>query len=308
MTGAQKLDNLVILAQKLGCETRLNEPLCNHTSFKVGGPCAAMIIISTANDVSQLISFCRNEEMPYLMIGNGSNLLCDDKGYNGVVFKFSDKTQGIELVSENEIKCNAGCMLSKASSFAMENSLKGFEFGWGIPGTVGGAVYMNAGAYGGEMKDIVKSVEIVKRSGEIVTVYPDENDFAYRFSSFQKNSDIISSVVLKLEKGDKAEIKAHMDELMKRRKEKQPLEYPSAGSTFKRPVGAFAAALIEQCGLKGVSVGDAEVSQKHSGFIINKGNATCADILSLIKIVHDTVLEKTGYDLECEVKIISSEG
>lgn len=300
----QSFEMLCTAAGKLGCAVKRDEPLKKHTSFRVGGPCKAMIMLCTANAASQLIQLCRTENIPFIIIGNGSNLLCSDKGYDGVVFMLSEGMQSIIKKDENEIICGAGCQLSRLSSYAMENGLSGLEFAWGIPGTVGGAVYMNAGAYGGEMKNVVKSVELIDRNGNIIIHEVSPDDFSYRHSFLQDNGLIATSVVFSLEKGNSLEIKARMDELMKKRRDKQPLEYASAGSTFKRPEGAFAAALIEQCGLKGTSFGGAEVSCKHSGFIINKGNATCEDILTLIKLVHDEVLEMTGYNLECEVKII----
>lgn len=302
-----KLNTLYEIATEFNCVIKYNEPLCCHTTFKVGGPCTAMIFVNSSESLSKLISYCINNEISYLVIGNGSNLLVDDRGFNGIVFKFSDALQEIKLVDDKTIKACAGCQLSKLSHFAMENSLTGLEFAWGIPGTVGGATYMNAGAYGGEMKQVVKSVEAVSIDGDLVEIIPDENTFSYRHSVFQDNQLIVTAVYFSLEKGDKSQIKAYMDDLMCRRKDKQPIEFPSAGSTFKRPEGAFAAALIEQCGLKGTSCGGAEVSTKHSGFIINKGNATCKDILNLIDIVKKDVFEKTGFSLECEVKIIGWE-
>lgn len=302
-----KLNILFDMAKENNCTVKYDEPLCHHTTFKVGGPCNAMIFVNSSDSLSKLVMFCVSNDISYLVIGNGSNLLVDDKGYNGVVFKFFDSMQEIELIGDSIIKANAGCQLSKLSYFAMENSLTGLEFAWGIPGTVGGATYMNAGAYGGEIKQVIKSVEALSLSGELTEVIPDDTTFSYRHSVFQDNKMIVTAVYFSLEKGDKSQIKAYMDDLLCRRKDKQPIEFPSAGSTFKRPQGAFAAALIEQCGLKGRSCGGAEVSTKHSGFIINKGDATCKDILNLIDIVKKEVFEKTGFSLECEVKIINWE-
>ncbi len=302
-----KLNTLYDIATEFDCDIKYNEPLCRHTTFKVGGPCIAMVFVNSSESLSKLISYCLNNEISYLVIGNGSNLLVDDRGFNGILFKFSDTMQEIKLVDCKTIKAYAGCQLSKLSHFAMENSLTGLEFAWGIPGTVGGATYMNAGAYGGEMKQVIKSVEAISADGDLVEIIPDENTFSYRHSVFQDNQMIVTAVCFSLEKGDKSQIKAYMDDLMCKRKDKQPVEFPSAGSTFKRPEGAFAAALIEQCGLKGTSCGGAEVSTKHSGFIINKGNATCKDILNLIDVVKKEVLQKTGFSLECEVKIIGWE-
>ena len=205
----------------------------------------------------------------------------------------------------NVLTCQSGASLSKICLYALENSLSGLEFAYGIPGTLGGAVFMNAGAYGGEMKDVITSVKAMDRQGNIKTYLPDELELSYRRSRFTNSGEIILSADIRLENGDKTEIKAKMDKLTEQRRSKQPLEFPSAGSTFKRPEGSYASLLIEQCGLKGVHVGDAEVSTKHSGFIINKGNADFSQLMELIDVVKNTVKEKTGYVLECEPLIIS---
>ena len=236
-------------------------------------------------------------------MGNGSNLLVKDCGIDGVVIKMTSFTQDIE-VDGNTIRCKAGTSLTKLCMTAYENSLTGLEFAYGIPGTVGGAVYMNAGAYGGEIKDVITSVCHINPDMECETFTADKLDLGYRTSFYAKNEGyIITDAEFELKKGDKTEIKAKMDDLMGRRKDKQPLEFPSAGSTFKRPEGYFAGALIEQCGLKGYTVGGAQVSEKHAGFVINK-DGTASDILELIDYVRNTVREKTGVELEPEVKII----
>lgn len=293
------------LSDRLGCEIKFNEPLSKHTSFHVGGPCSAMVLVNTSETAAELLSFCYQNGIETLIIGNGSNLLCDDEGFDGVVLNVGKCYQNLRLINENEIEVEAGCTLTQLCNFALANDLTGLEFAYGIPGTVGGAVFMNAGAYDGEMRDVVVSAQAVCFDGRIITLSKDEMELSYRSSAFQKQDCIITKAVFGLKKGNRAKIKERMDELMQRRISRQPLDYPSAGSTFKRPPGQFAGKLVEDCGLKGYSIGDAQVSQKHCGFIINKGNATFEDLTALIKYVQDTVLEKTGFFLECEVKIIS---
>ena len=238
--------------------------------------------------------------MPYMLIGNGSNLLINDDGIKGAVIRLDGDFKNITINGE-EITAGAGASLTKLCVDAYKASLTGLEFGYGIPGSVGGAAYMNAGAYGGEMKDVILSCTHLDKDLNVGEFSLDELDLSYRHSAYMKDEYIILSVKLKLAKGDSIAIKAKMDLLMQKRMDKQPLEYPSAGSVFKRPEGAFAAALIEECGLKGRSVGDAQVSEKHSGFIVNKGGATCQDVLDLVKIVQDEVKAKTGFELHREI-------
>lgn len=302
----ENFDIIIRKAEELGCRVLFNQLLKNYTSFKVGGVCKVLIFINSQECAVELFSLTNEKNVPYLIIGKGSNLLIDDNGFDGIVFIIGKDFSGIRLIDENTIECEAGVPLAKAAYTAYQNSLTGFEFAWGIPGTVGGAVFMNAGAYGGEIKDIIVSAECINKTGEVKKFEKENLDLCYRHSAFSDSENLITKVVFKLQKGEKEKIRARMDELMFRRKDKQPLEYASAGSTFKRPEGSFAALLIEQCGLKGMSVGDAEVSTKHSGFIINKGNATCKDILCIIEKVKEIVLKDTGYQLECEVKVISS--
>ena len=292
-------------AQELGCRVAFNQELKNYTSFKVGGACTALIFINSIESASELFSLSNSKGVPYLILGKGSNILINDNGFDGIVFLIGKDFSEIRLIDENTIECEAGVPLAKAAYFAYQNSLTGFEFAWGIPGTIGGAVFMNAGAYGGEIKDIIENAECIDISGKTIKYEKQALNLCYRHSVFCDTNCLITKAVFKLTKGNKDKIRARMDELMFRRKDKQPLEYASAGSTFKRPDGTYAALLIEQCGLKGMCVGEAEVSKKHSGFIINKGNATCNDILCLIEKVKENVLENTGYSLECEVRIIS---
>ena len=292
-------------ANELGCRCLEKEPLKNHVSFKVGGECRALICVNSSACVAELVRLCESSDMPYLVLGKGSNMLIDDSGFDGIVFLLGKDFSKIQLIDENTIECEAGTPLAKVAYFAYKNGLTGLEFSWGIPGTVGGAVYMNAGAYGGEIKDVIVSAEFADQKGSLGSFSKDELELGYRHSIFHDFGCVITKAIFRLEKGDKVKIRERMDELMARRKEKQPLEYPSAGSTFKRPVGSYAALLIDQCGLKGMCVGGAEVSTKHSGFVINKGDATFSDIIQLIEKVKGIVFEKTGYALECEVEIIS---
>ena len=271
-----------------------------HTTFKIGG-CADIMI--SACDEAQLkaaVSACKECLVPYMILGNGSNLLVSDDGIEGAVITLDGVFKDI-TVDGDIITAGAGAKLSRLCTVALENGLTGLEFAYGIPGTVGGAMYMNAGAYGGEMKDVSLSVTALSPDGEMITRPSDELGLGYRTSVFKTNGDIILYSKYKLSKGNREDIKARMDDVMNRRKSKQPLEYPSAGSVFKRPEGAFAGTLIEQCGLKGKTVGGAQVSEKHAGFIINIGGATCENVMELVALVQQTVKDQTGYYLEREI-------
>lgn len=280
-----------------------NEPMSKHTSFKIGGPAKLFVSPADSNTLSELITNCKNYDIPTVYFGNGSNILFNDYGFDGVVISTSRMTE-ISLQDENVIECGSGVKNSVLCQFALENSLSGFEFLWGIPGTVGGAAFMNAGAYGGEIKDVIVGCEYITADGEIKEMSSDEMDLSYRHSIFSENGGIITKVRLRGRLDNKEVIRALMDELMDRRRTKQPLEFPSAGSVFKRPEGYFAAALIEECGLKGESVGGAQVSEKHSGFIINTGNATASDVKQLVEIIKETVFMQKGVQLECEIRVI----
>lgn len=296
--------NLSKLLDQNKIEYKLNEPMKNHTTFKIGGN--ADVFISPKNDKEclQAIKICKEHNIPYFVIGKGSNLLINDEGIRGAVICISKDMSDINLISDDTIYCKSGASLISVCNFALENSLSGLEFAYGIPGNVGGAVYMNAGAYGGEIKDIIVSCEYIDQNGKIKSISTDKMDLSYRHSFFTDKSLCITSATFKLEKSDKQEIKSKMNDFIFRRKDKQPLEYPSAGSTFKRPEGSYASLLIDECGLKGYSVGGAEISKKHAGFVINKSSATCNDVLKLINDVKQIVLEKTGYILEPEIKIL----
>lgn len=278
----------------------LDEPMSSHTTFKIGGKADYLITVDTKAELIEALSACKDNNIPYMMLGNGSNLLISDDGIEGAVIALSGEFKEIS-VDGDAITAGAGAKLSKLCTVALDNSLGGLEFAYGIPGSVGGAVYMNAGAYGGEMKDVVSSVTALTRNGELRTYAADELALGYRTSIFKANGDIILYSKYKLHSDSKEAIKARMDDFMHRRVTKQPLEYPSAGSVFKRPEGAFAGTLIEQCGLKGKTIGGARVSEKHAGFIINIGSATCDDVMDLVKLVQDTVKAETGYFLEREI-------
>lgn len=279
-------------------------PLKKCTSFKIGGNADAFCEVMTQNALAGLLKACRANDVPYYIIGNGSNLLVSDKGIRGVVIRLGGEFKTASLVNSTTIRCGAGAALASLCSFALENSLSGLEFAWGIPGSVGGAVYMNAGAYGGEMKNTVVSVSYIDSSLNLKEMSGEQLSFSYRKSPFTDSDKIITEVCFSLMPNSKEQIRSKMDELLQKRKSKQPLEFPSAGSTFKRPEGGFAAALIEECGLKGKSIGGAQVSIKHSGFVINKGDATCEDVKNLIAYIKEQVYSQKGIMLECEVKMI----
>lgn len=278
----------------------LNEPMDRHTTFKVGGNAKAYIQITDENELSEMIAHLNRIGEQYFIKGNGSNLLVGDKGYDGVVLEIGSKYNDV-LIDGNIITAKAGALMSSIAKMAYERGLTGMEFASGIPGTIGGGIVMNAGAYDGELKDIVKTVKVMGTDGETYVLDNKDMEFGYRTSIIKKRPFTVVEVVLELASGDRNLIKARMDELALKRKEKQPLEYPSAGSTFKRPEGYFAGKLIMDAGLRGYSVGGAQVSEKHCGFVINRGNATAEDVYELIKDVTDRVYDKFNVKLEPEV-------
>ncbi|NMM62275.1 UDP-N-acetylmuramate dehydrogenase [Clostridium sp. P21] len=286
-------------------DIKIDEPMKNHTSFKVGGPVDILVTPESFKQVTDVVGFCKEEGIPYYIVGNGSNLLVKDGGIRGIVIKLC-KLDAIK-VKDDRIIVQSGVTLKEVSEVAMENCLTGFEFACGIPGSIGGAAAMNAGAYNGEIVNVIESAKIIDQDGNIRDLDKESLELGYRRSSILKYGYTVLEVTLKLDKGDCSKIKDRIDDLNRRRSEKQPLEYASAGSTFKRPEGYFAAKLIEDSGLKGVSVGDAEVSKKHSGFIINKGNATAKDILDLISVVQQKVKENFDVELLTEVRILGEE-
>lgn len=277
-----------------------NEPMKKHTTFFVGGEAKLYICIKEISQLQQLMSYLTGNKIPYFIIGNGSNLLVSDNGYNGVIIEIGNAFSGVS-VENNRIRAKAGTLLSKVSNYAMKESLSGIEFASGIPGTIGGAVVMNAGAYDGEMKQVVKEVTLLCPDGKIITLSNDEMKFGYRFSIIKENPYVVLEVVLELDKKEQNEIKKKMEDFSNRRREKQPLEYPSAGSTFKRPKGYYAGKLIMDSDLRGFKIGGAQVSEKHCGFIINKDKAAAKDIYLLVKEVQRRVKETSGVMLEPEI-------
>lgn len=279
-----------------------NVPMKNHTSFRVGGPVDFLVTPETFEEVDAVIKLCSEAKVPYFLVGKGSNLLVKDKGIRGVVIKFNKLS---EITTEGPyLTAGAGADLKDVSEAALKAKLTGFEFACGIPGSVGGALAMNAGAYHGEMSHVVESALVITKGGKFMTLSNADLELGYRSSAVLKNGYTVLQVTFKLNDGEHEKIKGKIEDLNQKRSDKQPLEYASAGSTFKRPEGHFAAKLIEDSGLKGVSVGDAIVSPKHSGFIINRGNASAEDILMLIELVQKTVKEKYDVDLHTEVRII----
>lgn len=287
-------------------EVRIKEPMKRHTTFRAGGPADWFVIPETAEELAAVIMACKKAGEPWYVVGNGSNLLVSDEGLRGVVIS-TERFDRLEI-SGTVLTAGAGVMLSKAANAALKESLAGLEFAAGIPGTVGGAAVMNAGAYGSEMKDVLRNVTVLTETGEVKMLPVEALELGYRTSSILKNHYLVLEAEFALSAGDPEAIRGRMKELAERRKEKQPLEYPSAGSTFKRPAGYFAGKLIEDAGLKGFSVGGAEVSQKHAGFVINRQDATASDIYRLCMEVKKKVLEQTGVTLELEVKLLGPFG
>lgn len=287
-----------------GCEARGNEPLKPYTSFKVGGCAELFVIANGLSGLSAVLKACKEEAAPLFILGRGSDLVVSDKGIKGVVLKLEGDFKSISLVDDDTIFCGSGVSLARLCSFACDHSLSGLEFAWGIPGSVGGAAFMNAGAYGGEMKDVLYCCHHVSPVGKPGSFQKEELKLSYRHSVYSENGYIITGIVVKLRPDSETEIRARMDDFMGRRKEKQPLDYPSAGSVFKRPEGYFAGTLIEQAGLKGFQIGGAQVSEKHAGFIINRKDATSRDIKQLVEHIQNTVHQKYGVALECEIRFI----
>ena len=284
----------------------IDEPMSRHTTFRVGGPADFFVTPKAKEEVRDVICICKEAGMPYYIIGNGSNLLVSDEGYRGVIVQIYKEMNEVK-VEGDLVKAQAGALLSGIAAKALGAELSGFEFASGIPGTIGGDCVMNAGAYGGEIKDVLESVTVLTGEGKIIELGRNELELGYRTSVIAKKGYIVLGAVLKLERGDGEKIKTYMDELKEKRVTKQPLEYPSAGSTFKRPEGYFAGKLIEDAGLRGFQVGGAQVSEKHCGFVINRDHATAADIMELMRQVQIRVKENSGVDLEPEVKRLGDE-
>ena len=281
----------------------INEPMSKHTTFRIGGEADCFLRIETVEQLMKVQRYLQQLEIPYFVLGNGSNVLVNDEGYRGVILEIADKMNEVRVMG-SLIVAQAGASMSKIARVACENGLTGFEFASGIPGTIGGGVVMNAGAYGGELKQVVTLVKVVDKEGNLLELDNETMEFGYRTSAIKHHPFTVAEVHIQLTAGNQEDIKARMEELTAKRREKQPLEYPSAGSTFKRPEGYFAGQLIMEAGLRGHQVGGAQVSEKHCGFVINKGGATAADVKQLISYVQTTVKSQFGVDLEPEVIIL----
>lgn len=289
-----------LLGEKKVC---VEEPMDRHTTFRIGGPADYFLVPETAEEVRGILDICGKEKIPYFILGNGSNLLVSDQGFRGVIIQMYRNMSSV-IVEGTKIRAACGALLSSIAVAAKNASLTGFEFAGGIPGTLGGAVVMNAGAYGGEMKDVLEEVTVMDQEGHVLTLKADELQMGYRTSIIKSAGYIVLEAVISLKEGDQEKIRDRMRELTEQRTSKQPLDYPSAGSTFKRPEGYFAGKLIMDCGLRGYRVGGAQVSEKHCGFVINAGGATAADVRTLMQNVSDKVQKEFGVALEPEVKFL----
>ena len=294
-----------LLTEYPDMELREWEPMSRHTSFRIGGPVRLMAKARTEEEFAAALRISHAMSVTPFVLGNGTNVLCGDGEMDVFVIKTAGGLSRLELTGECEITCGAGVSMAKLATFAMDHGLTGLEFAHGIPGTLGGGMAMNAGAYGGELKDVAASSRYLTLSGESGTLVGEEQQLTYRHSAYSAGDKFVTSAVLKLQPGDREEIRAKMEELAGKRRASQPLELPSAGSTFKRPVGGYAAALIDQCGLKGLTVGGAQVSTKHAGFVVNVGGATCKDVVELTDRIRAVVLERTGITLELEIRRLS---
>lgn len=287
-----------------GLEMHENEPMSAHCSFRIGGPARLMACPASGAEAAALLRLLREADAPVELMGKGTNLLVADEGLDAVVVRLGETISGAELLPGDRVRAGAGISLAKLAVFAAEAGLSGLEFAHGIPGSLGGAVFMNAGAYGGEMKDVLESAEIALPDGTLREVPAEELELSYRHSALEGSGALVTAATVKLTPAEPEAIRARMRELMEKRRASQPLDMPSAGSTFKRPVGGYAAALIDQAGLKGFAIGGAQVSEKHAGFVINRGGATFDDVLRLMEHIQKTVLEKSGVRLEPEVRIL----
>lgn len=299
----QKIYDLLTNEIKQGT-VKIDEPMNKHTNFKIGGNADIFVVAKNIEEIKYVVKFANENKIEVTVLGNGSNVLVSDKGIRGIVLQIDLKAINIKQEKSAIIEVEAGVMLGMLAQVLLKQSITGFEFAAGIPGSVGGAIRMNAGAYGGEMKDIVKDVTILTKDGKITTITNEKCDFSYRHSRFVNSKEIVIKTTLELPYGEKNEIKAKMDEYAQSRKEKQPLNFPSAGSTFKRGSDFITAKLIDECGLKGYTSGGAQVSMLHAGFIVNIGNATAQDVLNVVNHVKQVVLEKTGKQIELEIELL----
>ena len=298
------LREFVTLLQLAGIPLKQGEPMCRHTSFQIGGPVAVMVFPENVEQMQEIFKIAAQFHISPMILGAGSNILAPDQGLDTVVIETRTNMNQAQRLEDGTITAQCGMTMARLATIAMEHGYTGLEFAHGIPGTVGGGVYMNAGAYGGEMQQVVTNVTAMDRKGHVLELPAEELRLSYRHSRFMEEDLVILSATVRLQKGEREEIRAKMAELMTRRRTSQPLEYPSAGSTFKRPVGGYAAALIEASGLKGFRVGDAQVSEKHAGFVVNRGRATSHDVLELMKQVQEKVQADSGICLEPEVRIL----
>lgn len=296
-----KFENVYKLAEELGANAQYGVAMSTMTTFKIGGPAGLYIEAETKKQLSSLIKYMNDNKIDYIVLGKGSNVLVNDNGIDKVVIKLKGEFCEVSMLDDTTIYCGAGLSLAGLCKEAESKSLSGLEFAWGIPGSVGGAAFMNAGAYGGEMKDVLYSVTHIDKHGKLGVIKSSDLDLGYRHSIYKVNGFTIIGVTLKLKLDSKNSIRERMDDYMGRRKDKQPLEFPSAGSVFRRPEGNYAGALIEKCGLKGKSVGGAQVSPKHAGFIVNTGSATAEDVKNLVALIQKTVKKETGYSLQREI-------
>lgn len=297
------MDLILDFVKKNNIPYSIDEPMSKHTTFKIGGNARLMLFPESEEQTASVIKECRADSIRYIVIGNGSNLLVSDDGIDAVVIQMSKGMSQVKLIDDETIYAQAGAQLMKVCRFALENGLSGLEFAYGIPGSCGGAAFMNAGAYGGEMRDVLYRCDHIDENGDMGFLEGDDLNLSYRHSAYYDNGCIVTGLYMRLKKDNPDDIKARMEDFLSRRKDKQPLEYPSAGSTFKRPEGYFAGALIEECNLKGMKQGGAQVSTKHAGFVINTGGATCKDVLELCRKVSDTVKEQKGVNLEMEIRV-----
>ncbi len=297
------MDLILDFVKKNNIPYSIDEPMSKHTTFKIGGNARLMLFPESEEQTASVIKECRTDSIRYIVIGNGSNLLVSDDGIDAVVIQMSKGMSQVKLIDDETIYAQAGAQLMKVCRFALENGLSGLEFAYGIPGSCGGAAFMNAGAYGGEMRDVLYRCDHIDENGDMGFLEGDDLNLSYRHSAYYDNGCIVTGLYMRLKKDNPNDIKARMEDFLSRRKDKQPLEYPSAGSTFKRPEGYFAGALIEECNLKGMKQGGAQVSTKHAGFVINTGGATCKDVLELCRKVSDTVKEQKGVNLEMEIRV-----
>ncbi len=299
----QKIYELLTNEIKQGI-VKIDEPMKKHTNFKIGGNTDIFVIAKNIEEIKYVITFSKENNIPLTILGNGSNVLVSDKGIRGIVLQIGLSEIKVEKQENALVEADAGVMLGALAQVLLKQSISGFEFAAGIPGSIGGAIRMNAGAYGGEMKDIVKNVTVINEKGEISIVTNEKCEFSYRHSRFTNSKEIVIKATLELPFGNENEIKAKMDEYAQSRKEKQPLNLPSAGSTFKRGTDFITAKLIDECGLKGYTSGDAQVSTLHAGFVVNLGNATAQDVLNVVNHVKKVVLEKTGKQIELEIELL----